>query len=223
MTSQVSALLVSSFPRPAVFSDTDRHQGTARHPRPERSNQEEKECGDPVACGNGEAEFEFMESVQEMCAVCFVTSHLWKIRLLNEHSKQCYGQDIKEILISYIMSFKRVITVLLNGASIYTTIEMFPSVTCLLRSVDGWMVSASPAVKVPKTGRPCQWRWSSALCWGTSTSSIKITLCELWTACGGKRQPFLRRSVLLNMLKLYSHSGHPRCRWVCFFIRFAEM
>ncbi len=59
-----------------MFSDTDRHQGTARHPRPECSNQEEKERGDPVACGNGEAEFEFMESVQEVCAICFVTSHL---------------------------------------------------------------------------------------------------------------------------------------------------
>lgn len=58
---------------------------------------------------------------------------------------------------------------------------------CLcFRFAGSWTECASPAAKVPKTGHPCRWRWSSAPSWGTSTSCTKTSLFERWIAWGGR-------------------------------------
>lgn len=61
-----------------------------------------------------------------------------------------------------------------------------PSDICLcFRFAVSWMESASPVAKVPKTGHPCQWRWSSAPSWGMSISFTKTSLFEHWIVWEG--------------------------------------
>lgn len=83
---------------------------------------------------------------------------------------------------------------------------------CLcFRFAENWMESVSPVAKVPKTGHPCQWRWSSAPSWGTSISFTKTSLFGRWIVWEGMWR-FLHVPCILSYAR---NSGTERSKARC--------
>lgn len=68
---------------------------------------------------------------------------------------------------------------------------------CVVRST----VCVSPAVRAPRTERPCQWRWSSVSCFESDTPLAGSTSAQRWTAWEGLSSLFSLPNCHILLLK----------------------